>query len=169
MSENGRKVPPGNQVRRGPGGPVRGQVPPAFGGPPQAPPPEQPQMGEVPDLNDPAVQELFARRMLAQARQQSGPPAQRWQCVVCVNNMKLAFAAIDSELKALGIDPDSELYQARLVEASQQGRIPQVRMADLVISGNSVCVPCFQPMKQTSLIMGSAGMVGNGGLLQAGR
>lgn len=111
-----------------------------------------------------AMQQAVANMMAMQQAAQGWRPA----CLVCVNTNKLAFVEtvlpqIQQQAKLAGVEEGSPQWQQIVAVLTQQaansGALPQIRSADVLVNGNSVCGACFVPSKQTSLLLGSAGSV----------
>lgn len=116
-----------------------------------------------------AAQQLAARMQ---------PPAMMgWRpaCAFCANGHKLAIGEMTQKLSNMGVSPGSPEFQQAMQAAAQAGAmlaqnpqapgmngqkpdmIPPVRGADLIVNGTGLCILCFVPGKQTSLLAAPAG------------
>lgn len=114
--------------------------------------------------------------LAARGMERFAPQAWRPGCINCANNHKLATAELIERLGKQGLRMGDPEFMQRVRQALQVGQlfaqnplafegmngttpemIPPVRPADLLVSGNGVCLICFVPQKQTTLSIAPAG------------
>lgn len=113
----------------------------------------------------------------ALAQRMQAPVMQGWRpaCTFCANGHKLAIGEMTQKLMNKGVSPGSPEFQQAMQAAAQAGMmfaqnpqapgmngqhpdmIPPVRPADLIVNGTTLCILCFTPQKQTSLLAAPAG------------
>jgi hypothetical protein len=130
---------------------------------------------DAPEDREPTPEEAA---QMAAAFQQMMAPQQAWRpaCCNCLNNHKIAIQELAGKLKAAGIvqgmpefmqamqsalEAGAQMAQNPFAMQGQNGThpdlIPPVRPADVFVNGNTVCMVCFTPMKQSGLLAAGAG------------
>lgn len=126
--------------------------------------------GEEPPEPSPQMAERLVQMMGAGQQ----PQAQTWRpaCVSCLNGHKVAIADLTKKLNGQGLQIGDPQFMEAINQARQVGMmlaqnpmaaqglngarpdvIPPIRGADTLVNGNAVCMICFQPQKQTSLLI----------------
>jgi len=133
---------------------------------------------ELPDEDD------LARMAAMMANQMNQPAQSGWRpgCASCLNGHKLAIGELTAKLNGMGLSVSDPAFMQAFQAARQAGMmfaqnpmaaigqngtkpdmIPPIRAADVMVGGTSLCMICYMPQKQTSLLLPGAGWTPSSG------